>query len=479
MLIRSLPWTEQPHAGPNYSHPAADPTGILWSGASMRGGGVNAPTSVVSMSSVATQAGIGATSSTTGYVLFPNAVAKASDFTVGVQFRAGTDLTGGQQLFGRVLESSPWPFNWVMDLNGSTLRFFSNADSYATLSVAGIVSGAVYTVVGTVTAGKVWKLFVNGVQQATRTGTADPTTTGAQETRIGTNNGGVYPLKAGTAVTWAYAANRALPDAAAAELSANPWQLFEPARIWVPVSVAAGGDVSVALSGQSVTTSAGTLAPANSVALSGQSVTTSAGTITPSIGTDVALTGSAVTTSAGTLGVSTSVALSGSAVTVSAGTLTVESPDVTVALSGVSVSADAGTVTPVGGTVVVSQQAAGRSRRRRRYEVEIDGKTYDVESPEEAQQVLEQVAKDRAALAIERATKAAKRPTRKVLRDAEKTLKAPEVKAPAELAGVVDAAMQSVRDVYAQAFRDIQIAALMRDRDRALEEDDEDILMLL
>jgi hypothetical protein len=107
---------------------------------------------------------------------------------------------------------------------------------------------------------------------------------------------------------------------------------------------AAGGDVTVALTGQSLTATAGTLTPANAVALSGSALTAAAGTLT--VSNSVALSGSALTAAAGTLTVSNSVALSGSSLTASTGTL---APALSVPLSGAALSITAGTLTATGG----------------------------------------------------------------------------------------------------------------------------------
>lgn len=117
-----------------------------------------------------------------------------------------------------------------------------------------------------------------------------------------------------------------------------------PKRVFVTAG-GGGGDVTVALSGQAATASAGTLVPSSSKALSGQAATISAGTLTPSI--SKALSGTAVTVSAGTLTPSRTVPLSGQAVTVSAGTITYNAgSDITLALSGAEVTASAGTLVP-------------------------------------------------------------------------------------------------------------------------------------
>jgi hypothetical protein len=109
-------------------------------------------------------------------------------------------------------------------------------------------------------------------------------------------------------------------------------------------SAGGGGDVSVALTGQSLTASAGTLTPATSVPLTGSALAASAGTLAPAL--SVALSGSGLTASTGTLTVSNSVALSGSSLTAAPGTL---APALSVALTGAALSIVAGTLTATGG----------------------------------------------------------------------------------------------------------------------------------
>jgi len=125
-----------------------------------------------------------------------------------------------------------------------------------------------------------------------------------------------------------------------------------------------GANVTVALTGQSVAASAGTLVSAIAYGLSGQAVAGSAGTFVPNLsaviagqpvtasaGTvggnvDYTIAGQAVTASSGTLVPNIAYGLTGSAVTASTGTLTATANDVTVALSGQAVTASAGTLTP-------------------------------------------------------------------------------------------------------------------------------------
>lgn len=106
-----------------------------------------------------------------------------------------------------------------------------------------------------------------------------------------------------------------------------------------------GSNVTVALTGEAATASAGTLSPSTAKALTGEAATTATGTLTASIDSNVsvALTGVSATTSTGTLVPSTSRALAGEAATVSPGTL---APASSKALVGEAVTASAGTLAP-------------------------------------------------------------------------------------------------------------------------------------
>lgn len=118
------------------------------------------------------------------------------------------------------------------------------------------------------------------------------------------------------------------------------------------VTVAAGSDVSVALTGVSSTASVGTVGVAHDNSLTGESSTAAVGTVVPS--TTVTLTGVASTASVGTLAPGTSVALVGVSATgqvgvVLTGVVTAASvgsvtPSSTVPLTGVSSTASVGTV---------------------------------------------------------------------------------------------------------------------------------------
>ncbi len=131
---------------------------------------------------------------------------------------------------------------------------------------------------------------------------------------------------------------------------------------------------TVALTGSSATTSAGTPIPVPQIPLVGTSITTSSGTVTPSsavpltapqistmsgnvtVGSDVtvSLTGSAATASSGTLTPNSTVPTVGSSATVSAGTV-VATP--TLALTGSAATASLGTVTPSSAVPLVGSAA--------------------------------------------------------------------------------------------------------------------------
>lgn len=129
------------------------------------------------------------------------------------------------------------------------------------------------------------------------------------------------------------------------------------ASVWlISLKQKAGGDVTVALSGAQVTSSAGTLAQSRTLAATGQSVTSSAGTITASTNTDVtvALTGAAVTASAGSVGSSRSTSVSGQAASATAGNL---AAGVSRALSGQASASSAGSISPSSSRALAGQAA--------------------------------------------------------------------------------------------------------------------------
>lgn len=132
--------------------------------------------------------------------------------------------------------------------------------------------------------------------------------------------------------------------------------------------VAAGSDLTLALSGLSATTAQGALTPSSSVALTGQSAATAQGTLTVVItagDVTLALTGLQVATGQGTVGVSHAQGLTGHSAATSQGTLGVSSSK---ALAGAAVTATAGAlglsrqIAASGHSATVSQGAISIAR---------------------------------------------------------------------------------------------------------------------
>jgi hypothetical protein len=131
-----------------------------------------------------------------------------------------------------------------------------------------------------------------------------------------------------------------------------------------------------------------------------------------------------------------------------------------------------------------AQAGGGKSRkpRKRRLQVEIDGQVIEVATEQEAEAVLAEAAQkatETAKLAIDRAVKAKRRPVRKIVRDAEKALTVPDVAVSPSLQSYADQMIGKIRAEYQSALSAIEIAAHMAQREREIEEDDEDVLMLL
>lgn len=132
--------------------------------------------------------------------------------------------------------------------------------------------------------------------------------------------------------------------------------------------------------------------------------------------------------------------------------------------------------------------APGRAKKRRRYEVEIDGQTFRVSSVQEAEELLaqaEQVAQEQAQKAVEKSANAPKRQRRKIVADARKALSMPQVRVVGSDVDPVAAAIEQqarafaerIQALYREALQAVEIGALLRRRQ--IEEEDEEIAMLL
>ena len=262
------------------------------------------------------------------------------------------------------------------------------------------------------------------------------------------------------------------------------------------ITYSVSSDLTIALTGIAVVSSAGTLTPTFGIPLVGQSVTASAGTlvvslslgITGSAGTSsagtivpvmaVPLVGQAVTASAGTITPTFGIPLVGQAVTASAGTVTYTvGSDLTIALSGIEVTVTAGTLTYVaqGGEAVST--GAGRSKRRRRYTVVIDGAEFEVENQQHAVELLSR-AKELAQVEAARVAEAAV-PVKALRKTGKKpiALQTPKISSPdSELSRIITEARNSINEIYRNAALQAELSYLMA---KQQEQDDEEAIMLL
>jgi hypothetical protein len=143
-------------------------------------------------------------------------------------------------------------------------------------------------------------------------------------------------------------------EAAALRTPADAFALaYAPQKIWVPYA-SAGGDLTLNLSGQSVTSSSGSFTLNNAFSLSGQQASISAGTLAYVL--SKALAGDSVTSSAGTLTQSHSNALSGQASTISAGTLI---GDHSTGVSGQAVTISSGNLSAINSLAITGTAVTG------------------------------------------------------------------------------------------------------------------------
>jgi hypothetical protein len=159
------------------------------------------------------------------------------------------------------------------------------------------------------------------------------------ENAFARNRPNVYFRLRGSNDTWDRSGNARHPTLTAG-VDRPGFRVFQQSRN-VFSSPGAGGDVTLALTGQSLASSAGTLIPTLSIPLTGQALSIAAGTLTSALAR--ALSGQVLASSTGTLIPSMAPALSGTALASAAGTLT---PALSLPLSGSALTASIGTLVP-------------------------------------------------------------------------------------------------------------------------------------
>lgn len=254
--------------------------------------------------------------------------------------------------------------------------------------------------------------------------------------------------------------------------------------------------ISYQLSGTSATSSNGTLTSGVSYSLSGSVSTTSSGTITPvgGDGGDVSrsLTGEQTSISAGSLTSDVSYAISGSALSASSGSV---GADVTITLTGIQISAAQGSVSASGGDAVEPQRSTGAGRPRKtrktrekqeRILVTIDNETFNVSSQEEAVSLLEKAAVEAQKLANTQSQKVVELRKRREKRDGylNKTpikIDPPSISVSFDngesvFIGEIEDIKDRIFDSYRQAAENAEIALLIQ---KSIELDNDEALVLL
>lgn len=195
-----------------------------------------------------------------------------------------------------------------------------------------------------------YRLFVNG---KSATGTLSPGTLGTGMTSLvppgGTLNGGLYFTGFGS--------GNAITDEEALAITGDPSRLatlFDPVRVWVPVTTAAGVTVSVPAASATVSPLAPTVSTPNALAMPVASATVSA--LAPSVSTPQAVAIPAASLTASPLAPTVTIG-AGQFIAVPAATATVSAlaPSVTGA-AGVSVAVPAASI---GATAYVPSVFAG------------------------------------------------------------------------------------------------------------------------
>ena len=309
--------------------------------------------------------------------------------------------------------SDPFTILVIQNFKGSTssfqtaVSFNENYALYAPITSSNtgcgydtfIDSTTNLTATGTVTTGKTQTFvvtsnstqsvgYLDGIKQITAAAHGDSWTSPVT-VRIGSGQGGTEysQNEIDLVLIW----KRVLTDLEIKSISNNPWQVFQPYHSFIPslpkkrddtkyrphsydltgngwfdsdtVSpiaifdkdlITLSSNITLALTGASVTTARGTLVANNSKALLGISSTSAQGTVTST--RTVAAVGTASTLSAGTVKSAIDKAITGGVITSSAGIISVATVDVTIAIGGSSISAIAGSL-----SVSVAKGATGQA----------------------------------------------------------------------------------------------------------------------
>jgi hypothetical protein len=260
--------------------------------------------------------------------------------------------------------------------SGGALSFDTLASSSTDISgAAAIATGKSQTIVVTKTSTVVTS-YINGAVQSP-TGTPAGAWTAPVTIRIGSGQGGTEYCLSELDLVLVWKRVLSLPEIDS--ISDNPWQVFDPYNTlyrirrkkakyspkrthsydlsgngWFdsdtvsPIAIfdkdliTLSNDITLALSGASVTTARGNIAPNTYKPIAGSAITSASGTFIPSNRNSLA--GSASTSSSGTVIPSTDKDLAGGVITSATGIISVATVDVTIAIGGSSISVLAGSL---------------------------------------------------------------------------------------------------------------------------------------
>lgn len=168
-------------------------------------------------------------------------------------------------------------------------------------------------------------LWLNGVRVATNAvGYPTALTTGAAQYLSLGGFASADGFASPDPVNLVYAANRSFTDAQSAQLSRNPWQIFDaPAdsRIWVPVSAGAGAGADLSGTAQAVASASGNLTLTASLDGAALAVASASGTLS----TQIAIAGAAVSVASSSGALLAQIRLDGAAIAEAAAAAGLES----------------------------------------------------------------------------------------------------------------------------------------------------------
>ena len=235
----SRPWEQQPQYLPRINAQIVNVAGariVLPHGEAVAGAQptTNRPGRVVTRGGV----GIEFTGSTSQKLVYANPVT-SGDFTIIAQFVLASTAN---QLISGVMAPAGYGSNqahYIAIESNKIMGWSAATSNWTGIGTIAPVAGSLYTVVYSRIAASGARLFVNGAFNASNAFARAAVGLSEFVTGLYTDNGASASPMNG-AVTLSAVLPFAANDGLASALSENPWQLFEPRRIWVPQAAITG-----------------------------------------------------------------------------------------------------------------------------------------------------------------------------------------------------------------------------------------------